>query len=110
MTPTSSGKEQVETLVWEGLTIEVRYDPDWSSLSDLGADRQVAHIELEVIDPAGAPLPVTETGYRSHFTRPAAVDQIGGPLAFVRAWIEEEARKPAWRRADAARRQLDLFR
>ena len=110
MTPNPSAKELIETLVWDGVTVEVRYDPDWSSLSKLGADRQIAHIELQVLEPMGAPLPVTETGYRSHFLPPEEVNVAGGPLAYVRRWLGEEERKPAWRRADMARRQLDLFR
>ena len=98
-----------ETLVWNGRTVEVRFDPDWSSLSELGPDRQVAHLELEVTEPPRAPLPVTETGYRSHFVTAGVVENAGGPGVFVRAWLDEEARKPAWRRVEVAWRQLDLF-
>ena len=108
MTPESS-VQIVETLVWNGRTVEVRYDPDWSSLSDLGPDRQVAHLELQVTEPPSAPLPVTDTGYRSHFVMAGVVEDAGGPVVFVRAWLDEEARKPVWRRVETAWRQLDLF-
>lgn len=78
-------------------------------LSELGPDRQVAHVELEVLEPAKAPLPVTQTGYRSHFLPPEAVQELGGPVGFVRAWLDQEAQSPGWRKARSAWEQLDLF-
>ncbi len=56
-----------------------------------------------------APLPVTETGYRSHFIQVGLVEATGGPAAYVRRWLDEEARRPVWRRVEAAWRLLDLF-
>jgi hypothetical protein len=109
MTPHHSTRV-VETLVWDGRTVEVRYDPDWCSLSELAPGRQLAHLELQVTTPALAPLPVTDTGYRSHFVPVGAVEDAGGPVAFVRAWLDVEASRPMWRRAETAWRQLDLFR
>jgi hypothetical protein len=41
-----------------------------------------AHLEIESIDPAKRPLPMTETGYRSWFGAPADVDAEGGPVEF----------------------------
>ena len=108
MTSNASDQRTV-TFRWEALTVAVRYHADWSSLSKIGSDRQVAHIAIQTVEPPNAPLPVTETGYLSHFLAPALVDQTGGRAAFVRGWLDEEARRPACRRADAARRQLDLF-
>lgn len=52
---------------------------------------------------------MTETGYRYHFGSPAVMDAEGGPIAFVRAWREREARSPDWRAAQEERRQLSLF-
>lgn len=69
----------------------------------------MAHLEVESVKPARAPLPITETGYRSHFINRSSVDHMGGPEAFVEAWIDEMARTPAWREADVASRQLALF-
>ncbi len=102
--------ETIETLEWEGVTVQISYDPDWSGLSEMGPTHHIAHIALDVLEPKGAPLPVTETGYRSHFVRPHDVEQAGGVIAFVRYWLETEARSPAWRRVEAKWRQLDLFR
>ena len=99
----------IERLVWEGRTVEVRYEPDWGSMSELGPGRQVAHLELQTIDPEMAPLPVTGTGYRSQFIPAGVVEEAGGPAAYARQWLDSEARTPAWRRTEAAWRQLDLF-
>ena len=109
MTSDPSIETLIETLVWDGVSIEVRYEPDWWGHSRFGPDRQVAHLELEAISPKRAPLPITETGYRSHFLPPGEVEQAGGPASFARAWLDHEARTPAWRKAEAKRRQLDLF-
>lgn len=38
MTPDTS-TAIIETLVWSGRTVEIRYDPDWCALSELGPGR-----------------------------------------------------------------------
>jgi len=49
---------------WSGIAIEIRYEPHWLGM-DIGYD--TAHLEIESIAPERAHLPITETGYRSHF-------------------------------------------
>lgn len=94
--------------VWNGVTISISYEPRWLSLSDdYGLD--TAHLEIEAIAPERAPLPITETGYRSHFTTASAVAAMGGPVALVRTWLDEEAATPAWRQQADAARQFALF-
>ena len=44
-----------------------------------------------------------------NFLHPEEVAALGGPGAFVTAWLEEEAETPEWRAAEAKHRQLDLF-
>lgn len=67
------------------------------------------HIEVESMRPKRAPLPITETGYRSHFMPALELINAGGPVTFVTAWIEQEAKGKAWTRAAAAKAQGDLF-
>ena len=55
MTPDPSD-QIVETLGWSGRTVDVRYQPDWCSLSELGPGRQLSHLELQMIEPPVAPL------------------------------------------------------
>jgi hypothetical protein len=91
---------------WNGISVEIRYEPHWLGM-DIGYD--TAHIEIESIAPERAHLPITETGYRSHFTSPDTVAAYGGPVAFVEAWLETESQAPDWRREEQQRRQLNLF-
>lgn len=98
---------QVHRLIWTGIEIEVRYAPAWLGMTGPGLD--VAHLEIETIQPQRAPLPITETGYRSHFTSKAAVESYGGPLDFAKAWIEDEAASPEWLAHEASHRQMSLF-
>lgn len=67
------------------------------------------HVEVEAIAPKKAPLPITETGYLSHFIKPLDLLNAGGPVTFVTAWFEREAKSPVWRKKQAQRAQGDLF-
>jgi hypothetical protein len=75
------------------------------------------HLEIESIRPSRAPLPITATGYRSHFMPALDLINAGGPVAFVTAWIELEANGRAWSKtavtklapAPAPGAQGDLF-
>ncbi len=67
------------------------------------------HIEVESIKPKRAPLPITETGYRSHFMPALDLINAGGPVTFVASWLEREAVSKAWTKAEAVRSQGDLF-
>lgn len=92
---------------WRGIQLEITYEPQWMSAPVM--DEDLAHIEVRSIDPANAPLPITETGYRSHFITPPAVTAAGGPVAYLHAWLEAEADTRAWREREEAARQLALF-
>lgn len=67
------------------------------------------HIEIESIKPKRAALPVTETGYRSHFLPALELINAGGAVTFVTAWIDREARNKKWIAAETSRAQGDLF-
>ncbi len=67
------------------------------------------HVEVESIDPKKAPLPITETGYRSHFLSPLELVNDGGPVIFVAAWLDREAKGKDWQKRQAVRQQGDLF-
>lgn len=92
--------ELVEAFVWNGITVLARYRSNYLVMG-------YAHLELHV--PSRQHIPVTDTGYRSHFHQPGEVEKAGGPAAYAKAWLDQEAKKPEWRRKDQQRRQLDLF-
>jgi hypothetical protein len=98
-------KIQVSRIDWHGITVEIRYEPSWSLAMNSAYGWSMAHIELHVIDPERAKLPVTDTGYRSHFVPNSVVIDAGGAIAFVRAWLDDEAQTPAWKDA----RQLSFL-
>ncbi|MEJ0027706.1 MAG: hypothetical protein WDN01_16905 [Rhizomicrobium sp.] len=93
-----------QTLQWRDVTLAVSYERDWMGMKDT-----IAHLQIRVLGPKGAVIPLTDTGYRSHFISSVYVDEAGGPLAYVRRWLESEAATPAWKRREQASRQLSLF-
>lgn len=95
---------QITRTTWRGITLEIRFAPRWLRLDD-GCD--LAHLEVESIAPKRAPLPITGTGYRSHFTAEAEIAHWGNPEGFVLAWLADAAK--AWTPVEAAGQQLSLF-
>lgn len=89
-------------ITWSGIVIRISYEPNWLSMTDY----LTAHLQLESIAPERAKLPVTETGYRSHFTTRDVIEEAGGPVAFTLAWLDAAALSPDWARSG---RQLGLF-
>ena len=80
------------TLKWKGQALTLRWCAQW--FEDVTA-------HLEIVTEDRRPHPISETGYRSHFTHRQVVEEVGGPEAFVRAWLEEvDAGEPV---------QLSLF-
>lgn len=87
---------------WEGVEIAATYSPvQWGV---------IAHLEIESIHPKRAPLPITETGYKSHFHPCGTVEANGGDVvAQIIAWLDEEGAKPEWRAYATKSRQGELF-
>ena len=85
------------------------YEADWLGLSKEHSPFATAHLEIEAVMPARQELPITETGYRSHFEARGVIEQAGGPAAYARAWLDQAAKAPAWKRRQEASRQLCLF-
>jgi hypothetical protein len=90
-------------IIWQGIGIDVRWAAQWLS-SDAC---RIAHLEL--ISDGRVPLPVTETGYRSHFVAREDVEGRGGAAAYVTAWLDHEAQSESWQRHAQESKQLSLF-
>ena len=57
-----------------------------------------------------APLPITSTGYRSHFHTIGTVEAHGGDaVAQVMAWLDEEALRAEWQAHMKRSKQGELF-
>ena len=99
-----------ETVVWEGITILVSFEPDWLGLGAAALDDDAcAHLELQVLEPKGAPLPLTDTGYWSDFLSLSEAQEAGGPAAVAVELLEEFAQTQTWRVRRARWEQRDLF-
>ena len=88
-------------LAWRDVTCRVRHTPNYIS-------KGWSHIEIIVLRPKGAPLPITQTGYLSHFLYEEHLATAGGPVAFFLDRIEREARTKQWAKAEFKWRQLEL--
>jgi hypothetical protein len=97
------------SLEWQGMRIAIRYCRSYFDFYEEIYGHPLAHLEIETIDPARAALPISETGYLSHFTGPEAIEAAAGPVAYVQAALDEAANDPAWIARQAAARQLALF-
>lgn len=90
-----------ETIDWQGITLSVTYTPKGRI--------PVHHLEIHVLAPHGAALPITTTGYRSHFFDDD-VAEFGGVIGYVIAWLDAAAANtPGWAQQHEAARQMSLF-
>lgn len=99
---TTEIKTTTTKLVWRDVICRVRHTPNYLS-------KGWSHIEIIVVSPKKAPLPITETGYRSHFLDEDLLKREGGPVTFFLDWIEREAATKAWAKTEFKWRQGDLF-
>ncbi len=67
------------------------------------------HVEVEALTPKKAALPITGTGYRSQFLPALELVNAGGPVTFVTAWLDREAKNKHWQKRQTVRQQGDLF-
>lgn len=89
-------------LTWRGIDMQIIYHPNAHCFCD-----GYAHIEVQT---AGRTLlPITETGYRSHFIPRSEVDACGGPVSYVTVWLDHKAKSPAWKASEADARQGRLL-
>ena len=100
-------RTELHRFEWNGILLEVSYAPQWLPPGILGED--IAHLEVRSLYPTDAPLPITETGYRSHFIAASAIAAAGGPVAYVDVWLTVESDAPSWQAREQATRQLALF-
>ena len=93
---------EVHTFVWQDIEIEFKYWPlKWDVIS---------HLEIRSVSPEKEPLPITETGYKSHFFQPDSVEFVNGSIVeTVIQWLDKEAQSKEWLDYVEKSRQGDLF-
>ena len=97
---------EVYSFLWsdgaQDIKIEVLHTPlQWGVIS---------HLEIRAIEPEQAALPITGTGYLSHFFAPDSVDfEKQSVVDFVKNWLDREAKCPAWQERLEKAGQYELF-
>jgi hypothetical protein len=94
-------KYEVSRDMWRGIDLEIRHCRQWCAITGLD------HIEVRSRDRVS--LPITETGYRSHFIAPEQIAEFGTAAEYVLAWIDRASQSQKWKQKDADTRQLPLF-
>ena len=84
---------------WRGTAISITHVVRWSD----GIDH------IEVRSEGRVPLPITGTGYKSHFTNPETLTDYPDAAAFVLAWLEHAASSDEWKHQAEGARQFSLF-
>ncbi len=95
-------KAATAKLVWRDVTCRVRHTPNYLS-------KGWSHIEIIVVTPKKAPLPITETGYRSHFLDEDLLKKAGGPVTLLPRLDRARGASKAWAKTEFKWRQGDLF-
>lgn len=98
----------IHQMSWQGIELQIWHNPAYClNVNTQGDD--MAHIQVRVTSPLKAALPFSNTGYRSHFTVQAAIDEFGDPVAYVRAWLEHAALDAKWLARPVAHGQLSFL-
>ena len=94
-----TSKTTTDTIVWRGISMEITHLTGCFSGMD--------HIEIHTED--RTPIPITETGYKSHFFPTGGLGEFETAVDFVRAWLEHDAESKKWKAQALAGQQLSLF-
>lgn len=94
---------QIYRFTWQSIEVKARYNPNQWNV--------IAHLEIEAINPERTPLPITETGYLSHFHEIGSIerDYDGDVMKAVAAWLDKEAKSKQWQEYIEKSRQGELF-
>jgi len=99
--------EQQLSIVWNNVAIELTYNDNWSNVIRETYGYSLALLEIHSQDKQ--PLPITETGYKSHFTPASEIEEFGGAEKYVRHWLDQEAKSKEWKEYVRQSKQLTLF-
>ena len=99
----------IQHIDWRGVVVEISYEPNWMGGLTEAFGEPLDHRQIRSVSPERAALPVTESGYRSAFIAGSVITLDGGPVAFVRDWLDKAANDPSWKSRQDVARQLALF-
>lgn len=107
MEPLMEDNMQRDVIKWRNLEIEVLFDPDYTPVFREIYGHALGHLQIRCLN--GKPMPISETGYKSHFDRTYNIEAEGGAAAYVRAWLDHAAQENGRGGPEADPRQLALF-
>ena len=85
--------EQIQAVLhWQDINIEITYQPRWGNDS-VG----VSHLEVRSLNPERSPLPITETGYRSHFFYSDEIYSVEEIKGLVEDWLNKDTQQTTWK-------------
>jgi len=94
---------------WQNIKIAVRFHPNRFPVSNQENADAMAHLEIKSMEPLNAPIPISETGYKSHFVPKDAILAYGTPLEFVKEWLNVQSQTKLWKAHLERSRQGVLF-
>jgi len=91
--------KQTIKAIWNNIAITIDYVPNYSNSVKELTGETLSHLEVRSVNQRK--LPITETGYRSHFTSKKEVDTFGG--------ANQESQSKEWQDYILSSQQLTLF-
>lgn len=82
-------KSEKHWLNWNGILLEIHYEPLWLPAHVVGED--TAYLHVKSIYPAYAPLPNAENGHYQATPSCATIAAAGGPVNFIDTMLAAEA-------------------
>jgi hypothetical protein len=95
------------TLVLDGQEMRICYQPDWISFPELGV--RYGQVEFSSPHEPRRRIPVSETGYRSHFAPMAEIEACASPEEYAHEIARTLMRRKGPPLDDGEDEQLALF-
>ena len=99
---TSCRRRATSTMTWRHITCRIIETRNFLTPG-------TTQLEIRVVRPKGALLPVTTTGYRAEYVSALAISNAGGAHLFITQWLNKEAASKTYIKAESAWRQPSLF-
>ena len=104
-----TNNKDVFILHWRGYDIEVTFLQSFTDGFEDIQGYKMSHVEVRTIRPKRAPLPITDTGYRSIFMPLPEIIRLGGVKTMLIDALNEAADTQAWKDTEAKAKQYDFF-
>ena len=99
---TSCQRRASSTMIWRHVTCRIVETRNFLTPG-------TTQLEIRVIRPKGAPLPITTTGYCAEYVSALVISNAGGAHLFITQWLNKEAASKSYIKAESEWRQPSLF-